>query len=318
MADDKVNQNAKIKMQNDKSKIKIIFLGTPEFGAIILEGLIKNNYKPCLVITAPDKPVGRKQILTPPPVKVSAQKYNILIAQPERIKNLELRIKNLKPDLMVSAAFGQILPKEILEIPKYGCLNVHPSLLSKHRGPSPVQTAILNGDKETGVTIFLIDEEMDHGKIVASIKHKIASDTYYQKLEKELAELGIKLLIETIPKWLKGKIKAEAQDESKATYTKILKKEDGKINWKKSAQEIERQIRAFYPWPGTFTFFKRDNATLRVKILEAEVLKEEDSRQLCIKCGKDYLTIKKLQPEGKKPMPAEDFKRGYYGYNPLF
>ncbi len=280
---------------------KIVFLGTPEFGAIILKGLIKNGYKPVLV-------------------------YDFE------------KIEKLKPDLVIVASYGKIIPKEILEIPRYGCLNVHGSLLPKYRGPSPIQTAILNGDKETGITIILMDEKIDHGKIISNSKFLISNKKIaYQELNKKLAELGVKLLIETIPKWINGEIKAKAQDESKATYTKIIKKEDGKIDWKKSAEEIERQIRAFYPWPGTFTFFKknsppslppslklrrtrklrRTSKILRVKILEAESLDKENPKQLCIKCKKGYLAIKKLQPESKKPMTAEDFLRGYHEYSPL-
>jgi len=303
-------------MTNDK-KIKIIFIGTPKFGAIILEGLVKNIYKPVLVITAPDKPAGRKQILTPPEVKLVAQKYNIPIAQPSKIEDLKSEIKNLRPDLIILSAYNQILPKEILEIPKYDSLNTHPSLLPKYRGPSPIQTAILNGDKETGITIYLMDEKIDQGPIISNIQYPISKKIFYQDLEKELAELGVKLLIKTIPKWIKGEIKSKPQDESKASFTKIIKKEDGKIDWQKSAEEIERQIRAFYSWPGSFTFFKKNNKILRVKILEADVLKTEDLKQLCIKCGKDYLTIKKLQPEGKKPITAEEFKRGYHEHNLL-
>ena len=223
--------------------LNIIFIGTPKFGSIVLEGLIKNDYEHVLVITAPDKPVGRKQILTPPPVKISAQKYNILVFQPEILTNsldakrtprrVALQITNYKPDLIICAAYGQIIPKEILEIPKFGCLNIHPSLLPKYRGPSPIQTAILNGDEETGATIILMDEKLDHGKIISSSKYQVASNIYYKELEKELAKLSIKLLIETIPKWVNGEIKPKPQDESKATYTKIIKKEDGKIDWSK-------------------------------------------------------------------------------------
>jgi len=221
-------------------KPKIVFLGTPEFGAIILEGLVKNNYKPILVITPPDKPTGRKQILTPPPVKTTARKYNILVAQPEKVRDYQPEIENLKPDLIIAAAYGQILPKEILEIPRYGCLNIHPSLLPKYKGPSPMQTAILNGDKETGITIFLMDEKIDHGKIVSNLRFSISNKRITsQKLSQKLAELGVKLLIETIPKWIGGEIKTRAQNDSKATYTKPLKKEDGRIDWKKSSAEIE-------------------------------------------------------------------------------
>jgi methionyl-tRNA formyltransferase len=287
-------------MENDK--IKIIFIGTPEFGAIILEELVKNNYQPILVITNPDKLAGRKQVLTSPPVRLAAQKYKIPIEQPERIKNLELRIKNLKPDLVICAAYGQIISKEILEIPKYGCFNIHPSLLPKYRGPSPIQTAILNGDKKTGVTIMLMDEKMDHGPILAKRELKITnpkSEITYQELHDKLAEIGAKLLIKTIPDWINGKIKPQTQNEKKATYTKIIKKEDGKIDWKKPAQEIERQIRALNPWPGTFTFIKKRGKKIRIKICQAELSKN------------NQLIIKKLQPESKKPMSFEDFKKGY-------
>ena len=316
----------------ENCKIKIIFIGTPKFGAIILEGLIKNNYKSILVITAPDKPVGRKKVLTPLEVKLVAQKYKISILQPEKVSNIKGQLSNIKPDLIICAAYGQILPKEILEIPKYGCLNIHPSLLPKYRGASPIQTAILNGDKETGITIYIMDEKMDHGKIVSSIKYprrrtfgslqgkKLLSDIYYEDLEKNLAELSIKLLIETIPKWVKGEIKAKPQDESKASYTKIIKKEDGKIDWSKSAQEIEQQIRAFHPWPASFTFWSKNGKNLQMKILEADILKSNQKspigkvilsdKKILVKCKKDFLIIKKLQIQGKKPMNSEDFLRG--------
>jgi len=212
--------------------MKIIFMGTPEFGAIILEGLIKANYKLVLVITAPDKPVGRKQILTPSPVKVVAQKYKIPILQPEKIQEAIAEIRATSPGLVIVAAYGQILPKEILDIPKYGCLNFHPSLLPKYRGPSPIQYAILNGEKKTGVTIMLMNEKMDHGPILAQSALIVEEDETGQSLHNKLANLGARLLMETIPKWQKGMIKPQPQDEKKVTFTKILSREDGKINWK--------------------------------------------------------------------------------------
>ena len=276
-------------------ELKIVFIGTPEFGAIILKELCNANLKPVLVITAPDKPVGRKQILTPPPVKILAEKYNINIIQPEQILNSKSEILNLNPDLIVVVAFGQILPKEILEIPKYGCLNVHPSLLPKYRGPSPIQSFILNGDKKTGVTIVLMDEKIDHGQILTNSKFQITNPKItYLELHNKLAELGVKLLIETIPKWTRGEIKPRPQNHSKATYTKILKKQDGKIDWQKPVEYIERQVRAFNPWPGTHTIY---NGKI-LKILKAEILK-------------DQLIIKEVQLEGKKPMSFEDFLRGH-------
>lgn len=312
--------------------MKIVFMGTPEFGAIILEGLIRAGYRPVLVVTTPDKPVGRKQIITPLPVKISAQKYNIPISQPERIENCKLKIENLKPDLGIVAAYGQIIPKEILDIPKFGFLNVHPSLLPKYRGSSPIQSAILNGDKKTGVTIILMDEKMDHGGIIFNFKLLISNKKItYPELQKELAEKGAKLLSETIPKWLKGVIKPKAQDESKITYTKILKKEDGKVDWRKSAEEIERQIRAFDPWPGSYTFWEKSGKAVQIKILKARVLESPSSvkypvgkalvvpqNELGVQCGKgflsgagDFLVIEKLQMEGGKEMNSEEFLRGH-------
>jgi len=302
--------------------MKIIFIGTPEFGAIILEELIKANFKPVLVVTAPDKPVGRKQIITPPPVKISAKKYNISVLQPEKILNLKSEILNLKPDLIIIAGFGQILPKEILEIPEYGCLNVHPSLLPKYRGSSPIQCTILNGDKETGVTIILMTEKLDQGDIIAISKFQITNPRItYLKLHNILAGKGANLLLEVIPKWVNGEIEPKPQDDSKASYTKILKKEDGKIDWKKPAEYIERQIRAFQPWPGAFTFLKLKN----LKILDADVLKQTKNGpfglpgktylapndKIAAQTGKDFLIIEKLQLEGKKPMSSEEFLRGH-------
>ncbi|RLC39927.1 MAG: methionyl-tRNA formyltransferase [Candidatus Nealsonbacteria bacterium] len=307
---------------NHESKIKVIFIGTPEFGAIILEKLVKTPYKPILVITAPDKPKGRKQILTPPPVKVIAQKYSIPIEQPNKIRDCKLKIENLKPDLGIVAAYGQILPKTILDIPKYGFLNVHPSLLPRWRGSSPIQYTILNGDKKTGVTIILMNEKMDEGPIIATsnLKSQISNLTY-EELSEKLANLGAELLIKTIPKWIAGEIKPKPQDHSKATYTKILKKEDGKIDWSKSAHEIEREIRAFYPWPGSFCSWDGK----RMKVLKAEVLKCTKTcpkgvlgktflapdDKIAVQTGKDFLVITELQLEGKKPTNSKDFLNGH-------
>ena len=304
--------------------VKIIFIGTPNFGAIVLEGLIQKNYKPILVIAAPDKPVGREQILTPPPVKVIAQKYQIPIEQPVKIRNFKLEIENLKPDLIIVAAYNQILPSNILEIPKYGCLNVHPSLLPRHRGASPIQQAILNGDKETGTTIILMNEKIDEGDITSKEKLEIDDKIIYFELEKKLANLGIKLLSENIQNWIDEKIKPEQQNSLEATHTKILEKEDGKVDWQKSAEEIERQVRAFSVWPGTFTFWEKNDKLLRIKILKSRVYKFSQkfvyltgktlvvpNNELGVQCGKDYLVIEEVQLEGKKEMKSEEFLRGH-------
>jgi len=332
--------NNKITTMNKEQRTinpKIIFIGTPDFSAIILETLCESKFKPILVITAPDKPVGRGQILTPPPVKITAQKYKIPILQPEKIlpptKNLVGgEILNLKPDLIIVAAYGQILPKEILDIPKKGSLNVHPSLLPKYRGASPIQYAILNGEKKTGVTIILMDEKMDRGPILNQRALEIEEDETSTTLHQKLAELGANLLMETIPRWMQGMIKSHPQDDAQATYTKILTREDGRINWEKTAKDLEREIRAFNHWPGSFTFWqKRDGTMVRIKILKTRVFESTGGiaypigktlvvpqSEIGIQCrrgflreGGDFLVIERLQPEGKKEMGSEEFLRGY-------
>lgn len=300
-------------------------MGTPEFGATILEGLIKANFKPVLVVTAPDKPVGRRQILTPPPVKLIAQAYNIPVEQPESILNLKSQISNLKPDLIIVAAYGQIFPQEILNIPKRGSLNVHPSLLPKHRGPSPIQNSILNDDKETGVSVILMDARLDGGPILSQRKTEIGLNETAKQLRDRLTVLGSELLIDTIPDWIRGQIKIQPQDETMATYTKTLKKEDGKVDWAKSAKDLEREIRAFDPWPGSyFMWEEKDGKIKTIKILEARVLKTIDTKKysigktlvapqndLCVQTGQGFLVVGRLQLEGKKPMPSEEFLRGH-------
>jgi methionyl-tRNA formyltransferase len=306
-------------MENNRKKI--IFIGTPEFGAIILKKLVASACKPVLVITAPDRPSGRKQILTPPPVKLAAEKYGIRIIQAEKIKDSESEIKNTNPDLILVAAYNRIIPKEILDIPKKGSFNIHPSLLPRWRGPSPIQLTILNGDKKTGVTIAQITEKVDAGPIAAQKEIALKGKESYPELHNLLGELGGDLLIETIPEILKGEIKPKPQEEKSATYSRIIRKKDGRIDWKKTtAQEIERQIRAFDPWPGTFFFWKEK----RIKILKAKIVEEADKaeyptgkvfvsskNELCLQTSKGCLTVEKLQVEGKKEISSKDFLRGY-------
>ena len=308
------------------SDIKSIFIGTPEFGAIVLDGVVNAGLKPALAITSQDKPVGRKQILTPPPVKIIAEKHGIPILQIEKMQDAKDKIQDISPDIILVAAFGKILPKEILEISKHGALNVHPSLLPRWRGASPIQHTILSGDTEAGVTIILMDEEIDHGPILATKKYEgELSEIFYKDLEKELAELGAKLIIETAPKWVMGEIKPEPQEEDLATYTNVLRKEDGRIIWKNWAKEIERQTRAFSSWPGTYCIWPENNDVRQIKILKACVLTQKDhgpfgvlgktfmatNEQIAVQCGKDFLIIEELQLEGKKPMKVRDFLNGH-------
>lgn len=265
---------------------KLIFLGNPEFALPSLEALVKENYQIAGVITSPDKPTGRKQILTPPPVKVLARKNNLSVYQPKDKNELLEIVKELQPDLAVVVAYGMIFPKEVLDIPKYGFINIHPSLLPKYRGATPIQAAILNGDEKTGVSLFLIDEKMDHGQILAKREFELPITNFqFSNLFQKLAEFGANLLIETLPKYVNGKIIPLPQDDSLATYTQKIKTEDAFIDLEKDNPiEMEKKIRALNPEPGTWTM-KDDK---RIKILEAILIDEK-------------LKITKIQVEGGKP-----------------
>lgn len=310
-------------MLNNMSKT--IFIGTPEFGAIILDKLCQSEYRPILAVTLPDKPMGRKQVIAPLPVKITAEKYKIPVIQPENIKDIKKEIKDLEPDLAIVAAYSQLIPKDILEIPKFGFLNVHPSLLPKYRGSSPIQYAILNGETETGVTIMLMNEKLDSGKIVSLSRIPVSEGMDSEELTKKTAEKGSELLLDIIPKWMNNEIKPIPQDDKKATYTKMLKKEDGKIDWHKTAEEIERKVRAFSSWPGTYAFWQNKGKT--VKILKARVYKSPQQKkyeigkvlvvpqnEIGVQCKEDFLVVEELQMEGKKESKAEEFLRGYQDF----
>ncbi len=272
--------------------MKFVFFGTTEFSVKVLEILHQNNFIPELIITTPDKPKGRGLKLQHNPVKIWAEKNNIKVIQPEKleIRNLKLEIGKKNINFNIIAAYGKILPKEIINTPT---LNVHPSLLPKLRGPSPIQSFILSGEEKTGVTIMLTDEQIDHGAILAQRELEV-SNLYYKDLEEKLAELGGNLLIETIPKFINGEIKPQEQNHAEATFTKKITKQDGEINLEKDAPEIiERKVRALTPWPGAYTII--DNK--RLLILEAK-----------IKDGQ--LKIIKVKPESKNEMIFEDYLRG--------
>ena len=293
-----------------KSNVKIIFFGTSDFAVPALEVLVKAGYDVVTVITVPDKPVGRKQILTPPPIKVAAQQLGLDVWQPKNLKienlnlieNWKLKIGNC--DLGIVAAYGKLIPPEIFNLPKHGTLNIHPSLLPKYRGPSPIQTAILNGDTETGVTIMQVDEEMDHGDIVAAISYQLSAISSYKEAYDKLSELGAELLIKILPDYLDDKIKPQPQDHSKATFTNKFTTEDGEIKPDDTAETAYNKIRALNPEPGTFMWFSAKGGSasggkkLRLKILAAEL---EDNR----------LEFKKVQLEGGRPMSIKEFIAGH-------
>lgn len=278
-----------------------VFFGTPRFAGIILENLIKAGLPPTAVICNPDEPIGRKKILTAPPTKIIAQKNKISVWQPEKldIGNWTLEINKLGGiDFAIIAAYNKIIPKTILDYLPAKFIGVHPSLLPKYRGASPIQTAILNGEKETGVNLYLIDKGVDHGPILAGATCEISEKDNYETMEIKLAELGANLLIENLPKYLEGKLKAIEQNHSQATLTKKFLTEDGQVNLEKDPpQLIFNKIRALNPDPGVFTFIKTKKGEKRVKLLEA-------------KLQDDKLELIKVQPEGKKPMNYKDFLNG--------
>ncbi|TSC55670.1 MAG: methionyl-tRNA formyltransferase [Parcubacteria group bacterium Greene0714_21] len=274
--------------------MKMIFFGTRGLGAKVLEHLLRNGYSPTLVVTGPDKPAGRKQELTPSPVKKVAQEHNLSLTQPERPAELLSRSELKEAEFIVLAAYGNILPKELVGLPPKGALNVHPSLLPLYRGPSPERSALLNGDEKTGVTVIVMDEKVDHGPILAQEEFVIPEDMRHEELHAKLGEIGGELLVKTLPLWLEGKIEPKEQDHTKATYTKKLTREDGRIDWKKPAEYIERQVRALNPWPGTFTTFEGK----RLKILKAHI-------------EQGTLIIDELQLEGKKPTTYREFLLGH-------
>ncbi len=295
-------------------------MGTPDFGLPVFKYLI-DNANIIGVVTQPDKKVGRNQTLTSPPIKQFAIEKNIKVLQPEKVKgNLDFikQIKDLKPDLIIVVAYGFILPKEILDIPKFGVINIHASLLPKYRGASPIQSAIINDDKETGISLMLLDELMDHGPILVQKKIKILPYDDFELLHDKLAELGAELLIKALPEYLSGKIQGKKQKDSDATYCQLIKKEDGKIDWNKSAEEIERQVRAFNPWPGAFTNWEEKN----LKILKSEVHDAEKVNKVIgevyevnevikVQCGQGQLELIGLQLEGKNKMSAKEFINGH-------
>lgn len=305
-----------------KQPIKIIFWGTPYFSAKILEALINADFSPILAITAPDKPKGRGLEKQASEAKRMAIKHGLNVAQPQKLKEISFleQIKVLEPDLFIVASYGKIIPEEILQIPKLGCLNVHPSLLPCYRGASPIQTTILNGEKETGVTIILMDKEMDHGPILASSKFTITnSKITFKELEEKLIEESSELLVKTLPQWTKGRIQPTTQNHSQATFCKIIKKEDAQINFNEPAAVIERKIRAFNPWPGAYFEIKGK----KFKILEAAALTDEATKgknpgdifcldkKLAVQCGHGILIIEKIQPESKNPIDGYAFWCGY-------
>ena len=301
--------------------MKILFMGTPDFAVPCLRELINNNYEISKVITQPDRPKGRGQKLMPSPVKEEAKKHNIEVLQPERIKDLQFvkQIKDMNPDIIVVVAFGQILPKAILDIPKYGCINVHASLLPKYRGAAPINWSIINGEKATGITTMYMDEGLDTGDMILKREIRILDSENAQQLHDKLSILGATLLVETIDQLLKGKASRTPQDHSQSTYAPMLSKTLGKINWNMSSLEIINLIRGVTPWPGAYTSYL--NKTVKIFSVEALDYENENEKagtiykvahdHFLVRCGKGSLSIGEIQFQNEKRMSVEAYLRGH-------
>ncbi|QHE52142.1 methionyl-tRNA formyltransferase [Pontibacillus sp. HMF3514] len=297
---------------------RIVFMGTPDFAVPVLQRVIKDGYHVVAVVTQPDRPKGRKRELTPPPVKVEAKHHDIPVLQPEKIKHEYEDVLAYEPDLIITAAFGQILPKDLLDGPEYGCINVHASLLPELRGGAPIHYSILQGKKETGISIMYMVEALDAGDVLSQKSVEIEDQDHVGTLHDKLAAAGAELLSETLPSLLNGEIEPVKQDESKVTFASNIKREQEEIDWSKDAWTNYNHIRGLHPWPVAFT--KWNGKPMKVwwgqKIDEnfdgrpGEVVRiYEDG--FVVLCG-DHKGIKitDLQPSGKKRMDAGSFLRG--------
>ena len=301
-------------------------MGTPDFALPGLKALIQAKHDVICVVTQPDRPKGRRGGVVAPPVKLYAQKHNIKILQPETITDaLVKNIQALSPDLIVVVAYGKILPKQILDIPRLGCINAHASLLPKYRGAAPIQRALLNGEKQTGVTIMFINESMDTGDISFQEKIMISPSDNMETLHDKLSKLSAKLLIKTIVQIEQGTCSRIPQNHAEATYAPMLKKSDGLIDWTRSAEEINNMTRAMNPWPGVYMFINISGKKKRLRIFKTEVFdrsaysKEKTGVLLdilknkggLVGTGKGQLLLREVQLEGSRKVSFEEFTRGH-------
>lgn len=298
--------------------MRIVFMGTPDYAALTLQKLIDEDYDIAAVFAQPDKPVGRKQILTPPETKVLAEKYNIPVYQPKTLRDGEAYkiLKEINPDAIVVVAYGKILPKEILDLPKFGCINGHASLLPKLRGSAPIQWAIVNGETVTGVTTQLMDEGIDTGDILEVVTTEIGDEETAEELFERLSVMSADLMISTLKKAEQGKLEPQKQNDADATYAPIIKKEMAHLDFNKTADEICNTVRGFYSWPCAFCFINDK----RIKVIKAK--KSNQSAQECgvvidsdnklvISCNGGSVELITVQPEGAKAMTAAQMLNGH-------
>jgi len=301
-------------------KVRTVFMGTPQLAVTILESLLESSCQVLAVYTQPDKPAGRGRPVVFPPVKELALERRIPVIQPETMRSSEVvgKLARFQPELIIVAAFAAILPLEVLSLPKFACLNVHPSLLPRHRGPSPVANAILCGDELTGVSIMLMDAGLDTGPILAQKKVEISFMDTTGSLSSKLADAGAELLLETLPKWLGGELRPQAQDESQATYSRLITSKDAEVDWHLPAIELWRRVRAYSPWPSCYTWCQGK----RLRILEAipygdlgrgelgEVIALAEPQGVGVVSGQGILGLCQVQLEGRRQMSVDDFIRG--------
>ncbi len=300
--------------------MRIVFMGTPDFAVPSLQKLVRENYKVVAVVTQPDRPKGRKKQLAAPPVKEAALLLGLPVLQPEKLKVDGVQdILAYEPDLIVTAAFGQILPNELIEYPRYGCINVHASLLPAYRGGAPIHKAIMDGQPETGVTIMYMVEKLDAGDMLSQVRVPIEESDTTGTMFSKLSQAGCKLLLETIPKLVAGEITPQPQDETKVTYAWNIKREDERLDWNKTARELFNQVRGMNPWPVAYTVIEDNN----MKIWQAQVLEETGAGEeqpgtilavspegIDVRTGQGVLRLIEIQPAGKKAMLVSDYVRG--------
>ena len=280
----------------------LVFFGTDEFAVTVLETLAEAKVSPTLIITVPDKPQGKYLQLTPPPVKIWAEKNNIPYCQPSSLQTIPYKLQANSYKLFLVASYGKLIPPTIFNWPKFGTLNIHPSLLPKYRGPTPIQSAILDGVTETGVTLMLLDAELDHGSVLQATSYKLQAQNFVE-VRDDLACLGAQLFLDTIPLWVTGEIKAIPQDQAQATFTKKIKKKDGEVNLFQGdtlgdkGVALYRKFLAYQDWPGVYFFIERNGKKTRVIITAARIVD-------------NHFVIERVKPEGKKEMSYADFHRG--------
>jgi methionyl-tRNA formyltransferase len=299
--------------------MRIVFMGTPEFAVVPFECLLRNGFEVAAVYTQPDKEAGRGRTLAASPLKTAAMKWGIPVFQPAHLRTPEeiVTLAALKMDVIVVAAYGQILREAVLEIPPHGCLNIHPSLLPKYRGVSPIPAAILNGDEFSGVSVMKLDKGVDTGPVLGQAQVRVSDYDTTGTLTEKLSIIGGQILTELLPRWVAGKILSCTQDNTRATYTKMIEKSAGEIDWQKSAIEIWRQVRACQPWPGGFTSWQGK----QLKIVEAvpligettqpgKVVALKETPGFGVSTGQGVLEVTRVQAEGKRVMTGEEFLRG--------